>query len=151
MAIKARRRSICLGLVRLPSPLPPRFRTAILSVAAAPGGSSLMFGGYGLTREGDAASTGTFRSVRLNLVEPFGPSRILVWAKPSQGNAGLCEGDSGGPVTRDGDAAVFAVATWATGPKGRGCGEYSQGVLLGPQRAWIDATLRGWGLTARWQ
>jgi len=150
-AIEARRRSIDLALVRLPEPLPARFRTASLSAAAAPGGSALAVGGYGLEREGDAASTGTFRTARLGVVEPYGPSRILVWAKGPQGGVGLCDGDSGGPVTRDGDAAVFAVATWATGAKGRSCGEYSQGVLLGPQRAWIDATLQGWGLSARWE
>jgi hypothetical protein len=150
-AIETRRRSIDLALVRLPDALPARFQTASLSAAAAPGGSSLAFGGYGVAREGEAASTGTFRTVRLNVVEPYGPSRILVWAKAPQGAAGLCEGDSGGPITRGAETAVFAVATWATGPKGRGCGEYSQGVLLGPQRAWIDATLQGWGLNARWE
>jgi hypothetical protein len=51
---------------------------------------------------------------------------------------------------RDGAPGVFAVTTWASGAKGRICGEYSQGVLLGPQRAWIDATLAGWGRAARW-
>jgi hypothetical protein len=150
-AIEARRRSIDLALVRLPEPLPARFQTASLSASAAPSGSTLMFAGYGVAREGDAPSTGTFRSVRLALVEPYGPSRILVWAKPQEGSSGLCEGDSGGPITLSGGGAVVALATWATGAKGRSCGEYSQGVLLGPQRAWIDATLQGWGRSARWQ
>jgi len=150
-AVEARRRSIDLALVQLPEPLPARFRTASLLAGTAPSGSTLAFGGYGLAREGDAASTGTFRTARLALVEPYGPSRILVWAKALQGSAGVCDGDSGGPVTRDGGSAVFAVSTWATGAKGRGCGEYSQGVLLGPQRAWIDATLAGWGRSARWE
>lgn len=151
-AIEARRRSIDLALVQLPEPLPARFQTVGLSPGVAPGGgASLAFGGYGVAREGDGASTGTYRTVRLTLVEPYGPSRILVWAAAPQRGAGVCEGDSGGPVTRDGDAAVFALATWATGAKGRGCGEYSQGVLLGPQRAWIDRTLQGWGRSAQWQ
>jgi Trypsin len=148
-AIAARRRSIDLALVRLPEPLPARFQTASLSAAGAPSGSSLAFGGYGVAREGDAVSTGTYRTVRLPLVEPYGPSRILVWAK-GQG-AGLCEGDSGGPVALGGGGAVIAVATWATGAGSRACGDVSQGVLLGPQRAWIDATLAGWGRSARWE
>ena len=150
-AVEARRRSIDLALLRLPAALPGRFETARLSAAAPPGGSGLVFGGYGVAREGDSRSTGTFRVVRLALVEPYGPSRILVWAKDAQRGAGVCEGDSGGPVAREGGAAVVALSTWARGARGRGCGEYSQGVLLGPQRAWIDGTLQGWGRGARWE
>ena len=150
-AVEGRRRSIDLALLRLPAPLPARFESASLSAAAAPVGSRLTFGGYGVAREGDGRSTGTFRVVRLTMVEPHGPSGILVWANAGKDAAGVCVGDSGGPVTRDGGADIFALSTWATGPKGRGCGAYSQGVLLGPQRAWIDATLQGWGLSARWQ
>jgi hypothetical protein len=148
-AIEGRRRSIDLALLLLPEPLPGRFETATLS--AATGASRLAFAGYGVAREGDGRSTGTFRTVRLDLVEPYGASRILVWATAPQPGVGICDGDSGGPVTRDGTVAVFAIATWATGPKGRGCGAYSQGVLLGPQRAWIDRTLQGWGRSARWE
>jgi Trypsin len=150
-AVEGRRRSIDLALLQLPDPLPGRFETASLSAAPMAKGSSLVFAGYGVAREGDGRSSGTFRVVRLNLVEPYGESRILVWANAPQRSAGVCEGDSGGPITRDGAAAVFAVATWARGVKGRGCGEYSQGVLLGPQRAWIDTTLQGWGRSARWE
>jgi hypothetical protein len=148
-AVEGRRRSIDLALLQLPEPLPGHFETASLNAGGAPVGSSLTFGGYGVAREGDGRSTGTFRVVRLNLVEPYGPSRILVWAKGPQG--GVCEGDSGGPVTRDGASAVLALSTWATGSKGHGCGEYSQGVLLGPQRAWIDGILQGWARSARWE
>jgi hypothetical protein len=150
-AVESRRRSIDLALMQLPEPLPARFATASLSATSAAAGSGLAFGGYGVAREGDGRSTGTFRSVRLTMVEPYGPSRILVWANVAQREAGICEGDSGGPITREGASDVFAVATWARGAKGRGCGVYSQGVLLGPQRAWIDATLQGWGRSARWQ
>lgn len=150
-AVEGRRRSIDLALLQLPNPLPARFEAARLSAAAAPGGSALSFGGYGVAREGDGRSTGTFRIVRLSVAEPYGPSRILVWAKAAQGGAGVCEGDSGGPVARDGATAVFAVSTWAKGSKGRDCGDYSQGVLLGPQRDWMDATLHGWGRSARWE
>jgi hypothetical protein len=150
-AIKARRRSIDLALLRLPEPLPARFETAVLSAAPAARGSLIEVGGYGVAREGEARSTGTFRVARIPVIEPHGPSRILVWAAPSWSGAGLCEGDSGGPIARAGHNAAFAIATWATGSTGRGCGAISQGVLLGPQRAWIDATLAGWGRSAEWR
>ncbi len=47
------------------------------------------------------------------------------------------------------------MTTWASG-SGRGsdksaCGGVSQGVLVGPQRAWIDRTLAGWGAAPRWE
>ncbi len=147
-AVAERRRSIDLALLRLETPLPARFGTAALSAAAAGLGAPISLGGYGVATEGDARSTGTFRIAALSVVEPFGPSRILVWARDEAG-AGACTGDSGGPITQG--AGVFALATWATGQKGRGCGRYSQGVLLGPQRAWIDGTLAAWGRSARWE
>lgn len=151
-AIEARRRSIDLALLRLPQPLPARFGTATLTAASATRGVLLAIGGYGITREGDARSTGTYRVARVPVVEPHGASRILVWASGAEhGGAGACEGDSGGPITVDGAASVFAITTWATGVKGRACGQYSQGVLLAPQRAWIDATLAKWGGSANWQ
>jgi hypothetical protein len=151
-AIEARRRSIDLALLRLPRSLPARFGTATLSVAAVTRGALVAIGGYGVAREGDARSTGTYRVARVPVVEPHGPSRILVWASGAEhGGAGACEGDSGGPITRDSGGSVFAITTWATGMKGRACGHYSQGVLLAPQRAWIDATLAKWGGSANWQ
>ncbi|HEX2725026.1 MAG TPA: trypsin-like serine protease [Beijerinckiaceae bacterium] len=151
-AIEARRRSIDLALLRLPQPLPPRFEAATLSAATVTRGVLVAIGGYGVVREGDARSTGTYRVARVATVEPHGPSRILVWASGTEhGGAGACEGDSGGPITRDDAGSVFAITTWATGLKGRGCGQYSQGVLLAPQRAWIDATLAKWGGSANWQ
>jgi hypothetical protein len=149
-AVEGRRRSIDLALLQLPEPLPGHFETASLNAGGAPVGSSLTFGGYGVAREGDGRSTGTFRVVRLNLVEPHGPSRILVWAKGPAG-VGVCQGDSGGPVAQGGSGPVFAVAAWAAGVNGAGCGGLSQGVLLGPQREWIDRILGGWGRSAAWR
>ena len=146
-AIQGRRRSVDLALVRLPGSLPDRFEPARLSSGAAALGASLTLGGYGLAQEGEARPTGTFRTASLQAVEPHGPSRLLVWARGAKG-VGACEGDSGGPIAL-GDL-VFAETTWSTGLKGRRCGDISQGVLLGPQRAWIDATLARWGRSARW-
>jgi hypothetical protein len=97
---------------------------------------------------GVARTTGTYRSVELPVVEPHGRSTILVWAEGG-GKAGACMGDSGGPVAQG--EAVFAIATWVGDTKRGACGRISQGVLLGPQRAWIDKTLASWGRAARWR
>jgi hypothetical protein len=40
---------------------------------------------------------------------------------------------------------VLAIVAWTSGPRGRHCGELTQGPLVAPQRAWIDATLARWG------
>lgn len=147
-AIAARRRSIDLALVRLANPLPPRFTAAALAKASPDAGEAVRVGGYGVAREGEARSTGTFRAVDLPVVTPYGRSTILVWAGGRPGR-GACQGDSGGPIAAGG--AVLAISTWASGGGKAACGDVSQGVLVGPQRAWIDATLARWGRQAAWR
>ena len=142
-AIAGRRRSIDLALVRLAAPLPAPFVPATLSATMPRAGETLTVSGYGVARPGDPRSTGTYRQAGVPVVEPYGPSRILVWLRGAKG-AGACQGDSGGPVAAD--MGVVAVAAWVGGA----CGGLSQGVLLGPQRAWIDRTLGGWQAAARW-
>lgn len=139
-----RRRSIDLALLRTAVPLPPRFAAAALSAAMPRAGESLTLSGYGAARAGDPRSTGTHRSVAMRVIEPYGPSRILVWLK-ADARAGGCQGDSGGPIAGP-DGAVLALAAWIGGA----CGGLTQGVLVGPQRGWIDRTLDGWGRAARW-
>jgi hypothetical protein len=147
-AIERRRRSVDLALVRVPAPLPERFETAVLSPDAPSREAGITIGGWGVAREGDGKSSGTFRTASLRAVEPYGPSRILVWARGA-GAAGACQGDSGGPLSVG--TTVFAITSWSTGPNGRICGDLTQGILLGPQREWIDRTLAGWGRSARWE
>ena len=142
-AAKARRRSIDLALLRTATPLPPRFAPVTLSAAPPRAGEDLTLGGYGASRPGDPRSTGTYRSLTLPVIEPYGPSRILVWLKGGAG--GACQGDSGGPISGS-DGAVRALAAWVGGA----CGGLTQGVLVGPQRGWIDGVLGGWGRHARW-
>ncbi|HEX8167787.1 MAG TPA: trypsin-like serine protease [Beijerinckiaceae bacterium] len=147
-AVETRRRSVDLALIKLPQNLPDRFAAATLSGANPSAGARVVFGGYGVAKAGDARSTGTFRTVALLVAEPYGKSTILVWAD-GVGKAGACTGDSGGPVTQG--EAVIAVTTWVGDRKGGACGAISQGVLVGPQREWIDRTLAGWGKRARWE
>jgi len=146
-AVERRTRSIDLAILRVPTPLPDRFSAATLSSSLASKDAQIFVGGYGAARENDARSTGTFRAAQLRVVKPYGPSKILVWAKGDD-NAGACNGDSGGPISHG--SAVFALTTWTTGAKGRSCGSYTQGILLGPQRDWIDRVLANWGRRARW-
>ncbi len=153
-AVAARQRSIDLALLRLAQPLPGRFAAATLLDGAPPrAGNAIDLAGYGVSREGEARSTGIYRSATLAVVEPYGPGRILLWAADAAGagkrsGPGACQGDSGGPMV-SGDGVV-AVTSWSTGPSGRSCGLLSQGVLVAPQRGWIDGTLARWSERAIW-
>jgi hypothetical protein len=146
--IVARRRSIDLALIRVTDVLPDEFAASALSAGLPLKSAEIVVGGYGPAREGDRKSMGTFRTAPLNAVEPYGPSRILLWAEGARG-VGACQGDSGGPLAAG--SAVVAVTSWSQGT-GRGhCGGLTQGILLAPQRDWIDQTLTGWNRSARWQ
>ena len=148
-AVKGRRRSIDMALVRLSAPL-PGFVPIGLSGSGRPGPNErLTVGGYGLGTEGVAVSGGQFRTAELGVIEPFGPSSILVWlTDPATGRnasgAGACQGDSGGPILDAG--GVVAVTVWAEGAGKARCGALTQGLLVAPQRAWIDGVLAGWGV-----
>ncbi|MBB4041410.1 hypothetical protein GGR34_003087 [Microvirga flocculans] len=146
-AIETRQRSIDLALLRLPEALPARFERATLSAARVRENEPVSVGGYGLAREGDARTTGTFRTASLTAVEPYGPSRILLWAEGS-GTAGACQGDSGGPMAAG--AAVVAITSWSSPAKGKSCGGLTQGILVGPQREWIDRILKSWNRAVSW-
>jgi hypothetical protein len=146
-AIEARRRSIDLALVRVPEPLPKRFEVAALSTTGLAKGEAVTVGGWGLARKDAPKTTGTFRTASLAVVEPYGPSQILLWSK-GVGAMGACQGDSGGPMAA-GDAVV-AITSWSTAAQGQGCGGITQGILVGPQRAWIDQTLASWKRAAQW-
>lgn len=146
-AIETRKRSIDLALVRIPEALPARFERATLSPAKVAENNPVVVGGYGLSREGDAKTSGTFRTASLTAVEPYGPSRILLWAEGS-GSASACQGDSGGPMASG--TSVAAITSWSSPGKGRSCGGVTQGILVGPQREWIDRTLKGWNRAALW-
>ncbi len=145
-ATQKRVRSIDLALVRLAKPLPAPFRPLPIAWDAQPGvGATLQIAGYGLTREGDGRSAGKLHSGTLLVREPL--SKILVWAKdPANKGLGACTGDSGGPMLTAAGDALVAVTVWSQGTGKRQCGELTQAARLAPQRAFIEDTLRGWGV-----
>jgi S1-C subfamily serine protease len=147
-AAQARKRSIDLALIKLKSPLPTLFDRVKLSDIVPRTGDKLSVAGYGLGNENDPATSGVFRVASLGVIEPYGPSSILVWLTdpttgPKSAGAGACTGDSGGPIF-DTAGSLVAVTVYAEGPGKARCGALTQGLLIKPQRAFIDATLKKW-------
>ena len=136
--------TIDMALVEAAAPLPARFTPAALDAGeAVKVGDALTLTGFGLGREGEAKSSGTFRAGRIAAREPL--SRILLWAHdPLLKGTGACVGDSGGPIFSQSTGAVVAISAWADGDARHFCGELTQGVLVAPQRAWIEKVLREW-------
>jgi hypothetical protein len=142
-AIRSRTRSIDLALIRLPAPLPARFRPAMLAdggVAHAVG-EPYRLAGYGLAREGDPRSSGRLLVGAVAARAPL--SDVLLWAEGA--GSGACEGDSGGPVLAADRDTVAAVMVWSAGKGAAQCGALTQAVWLAPHRDWMAGILRGWG------
>lgn len=137
-AIARRERSVDLAVVTLPAPLPERFEPATLSAQReARVGEGFTVAGFGLGREGEAASSGRLREADLAARAPL--SGVLLWAvDPSGAGAGACTGDSGGPVL-DRAGAVAALTLWSAGTGSRRCGALTQAIWLAPYRDWIQA------------
>jgi hypothetical protein len=144
-AITARERSIDLAMVHLRTSLPDTFKPATLAKAGgAKLGARFVVTGYGVGKEGEAATSGTLRSAVLTTRAPL--SNVLLWSEdPAKGGLGACTGDSGGPVRAEGSDAVSAMMLWSAGPEGHQCGDLTQSLWLAPHRAWIDRVLQAWG------
>lgn len=145
-AVRSRQRSIDLALIRLRTPLPERFRPATLVGTDIPAGvgTSYRVAGFGVTREGDGASSGHLRIGTLEAREPL--SQVLLWAHdPAGRGTGACTGDSGGPVFEAATDAVAALTLWSAGDGTERCGALTQALWLAPQRAWITDVLGRWG------
>jgi secreted trypsin-like serine protease len=142
-SFETRRPTPDLAVVRLSEALPAGFRPAQLSseVALPARRTAFTVVGFGVTRDGDGKSAGTLRSVELPSIGTTGGIMVRL----SDGAAkGGCTGDSGGPIYLDG--VVAGIIGWSTAAGGaRGCGGVTGATLVGPQRAWIDATLRNIG------
>lgn len=143
-AIRTRRRSIDLALLRLPAPLPGRFRPVALgSMASTTAGAMFTVAGFGVAREDDGATSGVLRATALAARAPL--SSLLLWAKdPADKGAGACTGDSGGPVMTPASETVEALILWSAGTGKSGCGALTQALWLQPQRQWIDSLLARW-------
>lgn len=140
-SFETRRPTPDLAVLRLSETLPADFRPAELStqMALPPKRTAFTVAGYGVTKDGDGKSAGTLRSVELPSIGTTGGIMVRL----SDGAAkGGCTGDSGGPVLIEG--VVAGIIGWSTAAGGaRGCGGVTGATLVGPQRAWIDATARG--------
>ncbi|MDF2996329.1 MAG: trypsin-like serine protease [Xanthobacteraceae bacterium] len=136
-----------LALVKLGEALPERFGPANLSAdpTLPPQRAHFLIAGFGVTRDGDGKSAGTLRTVELPSIGTTGGIMVRL----SNGEAaGGCTGDSGGPVLADG--VVVGIIGWSTAAGGkRGCGGVTGATLVGPQRAWINATARAMGASVQ--
>lgn len=144
-AIRTRRRSIDIALVRLLDPLPDSVTPAPLASSAdIAEGDRFRLAGFGLTREGVERTAGSFSWGVVAARDPL--SKVLLWAEdPDHRGLGACTGDSGGPIFDEHDNSIVAVIDWTTGEHGRHCGALTQGAFVAPQRGWIDGVLRAWG------
>jgi S1-C subfamily serine protease len=140
-APQTRERSVDLALVRAARPLP--FTAASLSSRDALAlGEPVRIAGFGLARENEARSGGTFRTGDLVIRAPL--SHVLGWAHSADGRKlGACTGDSGGGMF-DASGDVVGIVAWTTGRSGRGCGGVTQSILVAPQREWIESVIAGW-------
>ncbi|MCK0209022.1 trypsin-like serine protease [Starkeya koreensis] len=140
-SFESRRPTPDLAVVRASENLPEGFRPARLSaqVALPAKRTAFTIAGYGVTKDGDGKSAGTLRSAELPSIGTTGGIMVRLSDGPARGG---CTGDSGGPVLLDGEVA--GIIGWSTAAGGaRGCGGVTGATLVGPQRAWIDATVRG--------
>lgn len=146
-AVRGRQRSIDLALVRLASPLPDRFRSAVIASAVPPAqeGTEFRIAGFGVTREGVGASSGQLRVATVEARAPL--SRVLLWTRdPRHRGTGACTGDSGGPVFEAASESVAALTLWSAGDGAARCGALTQSLWLAPERPWIVSVLHGWGI-----
>ena len=145
-AIQKRMRSIDLGLILLDQPLPAPMAPIPLDTGTPVRiDTQYTIAGFGVRDEDDPNVSGELRSGKLAARSPL--SSILLWAGDANGRGfGACTGDSGGPIFDADVTSLVAITVWAAGTRGRKCGDLTQGILVAPQRAWIEKTLRQWNI-----
>ena len=137
-AIAKRRKSIDLALIKLSDPLPDRFFPVEVSdLSGLTAGEMVTVAGFGFSQEKNRKTLGKIRSVDLNVVQPYGESKFILWLRDAfSGGAGGCQGDSGGPILYKNK--LIAVVSWSSGEGRSNCGYYTQGVILLPELDWIN-------------
>ena len=138
-----RKPSVDLALISLSDPLPDQFEPMLLTEASVlSAGEIVTVAGFGFSEEKNRKTLGKMRSVDLSVVEPYGPSRSIIWlADPTSGGAGAGQGDSGGPILYQ--EKLFAIVSWSTGEGRSNCGTYTQGIILFPELKWINSFING--------
>jgi hypothetical protein len=153
-AIETRRKTIDLAVVELAQLLPAAFKPMPLATTTAAHGDEVQLLGFGLTNERNPDTGGSLLSTRLRLIEPYGKSALLLWArgfKPApEGDTttsktasklnirrGACGGDSGGALVSEA-GQLIAITTWSTGIHKAACGDLTQGVWIAPHLAFIE-------------
>lgn len=136
--------SIDLAMIRLERSLPPTFKPIALETDPLIRlDQEFLIAGFGLLEE-NGASAKELRHGRLITRPPL--SNILLWASdPNRQGFGACTGDSGGPIFDPTVTKLIAITVWSAGIGARKCGDLTQGVLVAPQRAWIERIMRQWG------
>jgi V8-like Glu-specific endopeptidase len=143
-AARLRVRSVDLGLLRV-SKGSLTLQPAQITTKEVRPEQTVVVGGFGVSVEGNSSTGLQYRTVVLRMQNV--QSTTLAWAAGVPGS-GICTGDSGGPYLINGE--VFAIAAWSTGSSGRNCGNLSQGILLGPQKNWVDRTAGNWASRVIW-
>lgn len=137
-AMKERKRTVPLAIIKTEKPLPSNINTMKLEdFNEVDPSENLKIGGFGQLEENNNKTAGQFRSVTLKQKYPYGPSSILFWLVPQEGEAGACLGDAGGPVTFN--DKLVGIILWAEGniAIGKKCGTLTQALKLKSYLSWI--------------
>jgi len=131
-APQTREKSIDLAMITLANPLPASFGPVQIG-GGGDVGEAVTLAGFGVAREGQAASSGHLLKAEMRVRAP--QSNVLLWLENPEG-AGACTGDSGGPVFSNGQ--IIGVISWTEGTGGHHCGALTQAIRLSPQIDWLE-------------
>jgi secreted trypsin-like serine protease len=139
-----------LAMIRLAKPLPADM-TPVRMGGGMWTGESLAVAGFGVGREGAAATARILRAADLVGGGDAGAPNGVVIAFDARteartSGAGACRGDSGGPVLRGAATStdLVGIVSWAGGPleqkKRSVCGGYTSFTQVSDHNGWISST-----------